>query len=264
MTSHTHTEDLRSVDRELLSAMRFGRCMSVGELTEQLGVTATAVRQRIDRLLEKGLIEREKVVSGRGRPTYCYHLTHAGNQRAGADPADLVDALWSEVISIEDSALREQILAAVAKRLGRQLAQEAVDCCTPDQPKRTNSVGSCPTNASGSDQDSHQNVESLQQRLEQLSQSMVSRKIPMEVSIEGELPVVDMGSCPFPTLTDLSEDRSMCRLEERMISEAVGQPMRLSSCRLDGDSCCQFSAIGIVEQTNTTPISAQPIQPTGN
>ena len=50
----------------------------------------------------------------------------------------------------------------------------------------------------------------------------------MEVSIEGELPVVDMGSCPFPTLTDLSKDRSMCRLEERMISEAVGQPQLAS------------------------------------
>ena len=260
MTSHTHTEDLRSVDRELLSAMRFGRCMSVGELTEQLGVTATAVRQRIDRLLEKGLIEREKVVSGRGRPTYCYHLTHAGNQRAGADPADLVDALWNEVISIEDSALREQILAAVAKRLGRQLAQEAVDCCTQDQPKLSTSAGDSSADASGSDQ----NAESLQQRLEQLSQSMVSRKIPMEVSIEGELPVVDMGNCPFPTLTDLSKDRSMCRLEERMISEAIGQPMRLSSCRLDGDSCCQFSAIGIVDQTNPTSITAQPIQSAGN
>ena len=82
----------------------------------------------------------------------------------------------------------------------------------------------------------------------------------MEVSIEGELPVVDMGSCPFPTLTDLSEDRSMCRLEERMISEAVGQPMRLSSCRLDGDSCCQFSAIGIVErdESNAHQCTANP------
>ncbi|MEC8475413.1 MAG: ArsR family transcriptional regulator [Planctomycetota bacterium] len=260
MTSHTHTEDLRSVDRELLSAMRFGRCMGIGELTEDLGVTATAVRQRIDRLLEKGLIEREKVVSGRGRPTYCYRLTHAGNQRAGADTADLVDALWNEVIAIEDSALREQILAAVAKRLGRQLAQEALECCTQDQPKLSSTVADCSADASGPEQD----IELLQQRLKQLSQSMVSRKIPIEVSIEGELPVVDMGSCPFPTLTDLSRDRSMCRLEERMISEAVGQPMRLSSCRLDGDSCCQFSAIGIVDQTNPTSISAQPIQSAGN
>jgi predicted ArsR family transcriptional regulator len=35
----------------------------------------------------------------------------------------------------------------------------------------------------------------------------------------------------------------MCRLEEQMISEALGQPVHLSSCRLDGDACCQFSAV---------------------
>ena len=48
---------------------------------------------------------------------------------------------------------------------------------------------------------------------------------------------VDNGS------TDESDQRAMCRLEEQMISEALGQPVHLSSCRLDGDSCCQFSAV---------------------
>ena len=52
--------------------MRGGEAWGVGELTELLGVTATAVRQRIERLLEMGLIEREKVVAGRGRPTFRY------------------------------------------------------------------------------------------------------------------------------------------------------------------------------------------------
>jgi hypothetical protein len=35
----------------------------------------------------------------------------------------------------------------------------------------------------------------------------------------------------------------MCRLEEQMISEALGHEVQLSSCRLDGDSCCQFTAV---------------------
>ena len=95
--------------------------MSVGELTEQL-VTTTAVRQRIDRLLEKGLIEQKRWFPAEvDLPTAI--TDSCRESRAGADPADLVDALWSEVVSIEDSALREQILAAVAKRLGRQLAR---------------------------------------------------------------------------------------------------------------------------------------------
>ena len=52
------SNELRPVDRELLAALRGGKSAGIGELTEELGVTATAVRQRIDRLLEMGLIRR--------------------------------------------------------------------------------------------------------------------------------------------------------------------------------------------------------------
>ena len=86
--------------------MRSGDSMSIGQLIEPLGVTATAVRQRIDRLLEMGLIQREKVVSGRGRPTYSYQLTVDGHRRLGANPVDLADALWREMLAIEDAELR--------------------------------------------------------------------------------------------------------------------------------------------------------------
>jgi len=208
------TEPLRAVDRELLVAMRTGSMETVGDLTDHLGVTATAVRQRIERLLEQGLIEREKVVAGRGRPTFRYQLTVEGHRCAGANPDDLADALWNEVLAIEDSELRRKILSAVAARLGRQYAEAVAD------------------DAGGS----------FEERMQKLADMMASRQIASEVSHSGQLPVLDIGACPFPSLTDESDDRAMCRLEEQMISEALGQPVHLSSCRLDGDSCCQFSA----------------------
>ena len=46
--------DVRSVDRELLDALRSGDALGINELTKLLGVTATAVRQRIERLLDAG------------------------------------------------------------------------------------------------------------------------------------------------------------------------------------------------------------------
>jgi predicted ArsR family transcriptional regulator len=216
----TTVEDLRSVDRELLMAMRGGEAIAIGELTEKLGVTATAVRQRMDRLLEMGLIDREKVVSGRGRPTYHYRLTVIGHRRAGANPADLVDAMWGEILGIEDEALRSSILSAVAERLGRQYADQVSGQSTGDQ-----------------------EVDSFETRMEKLSEMMSARHMATEVSHSGPLPVLDIGACPYPSLTDTSEDRAMCRLEEQMISEALGQQVHLSSCRLDGDACCQFSAV---------------------
>jgi predicted ArsR family transcriptional regulator len=210
------TTELRSVDRELLTSLRGGEAAGIGELTEMLGVTATAVRQRVDRLLEMGLIEREKVVAGRGRPTFRYRLTVQGHQRAGANPTELADAMWREILLIADEAVRSQLLSSIAARLGRQFASQV--------------------KLDG-------DADSFEARLQKLSEMLTARHIDTEVSHRGPLPVLDMGACPYPSLTDVSEDRAMCRLEEQMISEALGQPVHLSSCRLDGDACCQFSAV---------------------
>jgi len=201
--------------------MRRGDSFAVGELTTLLGVTATAVRQRIERLLKMGLIDREKVVAGRGRPTFRYRLTVTGHRDAGANPADLADAMWREILAVEDEVIRNQLVSAVAARLGRQFAMQF---------------------------ESDQSNNSFEDRMHQLSEMMTARQMVTEVTNVGELPVLDIGVCPFPTLTGVSDDRAMCRLEEQMISEALGQPVHLSSCRLDGDECCQFSAVTITAE----------------
>ena len=206
---------LRSVDRQLLKALRGKDSVGIGELIEALGVTATAVRQRIDRLLQLGLVARHKVVSGRGRPTYQYHLTVDGLRQAGTNSAALTEAMWHEILAIEDDAVRRQVLASIGSRLGREYAIQ-IDADNVDY--------------------------SVEQRMNKLSEMLSQRQIENQVIASGGLPVLDMGACPYPSLTDVSEDRAMCRLEEKMISEALGQPVHLSSCRLDGDSCCQFSA----------------------
>ena len=226
MRSKPLPAELRSVDRELLIAMRSGEALGVGELTEKLGVTATAVRQRIERLLELGLIDREKIVAGRGRPTYQYRLTVVGHRRAGANPSELADAMWREILSMEDGAVRDQLLASVAARLGRQFASQV-----------------CAEEETGS----------FESRMQKLSEMMAARHMVAEVTHTGELPVLDIGACPFPSLTDVSEDRAMCRLEEQMISEALGHPVHLSSCRLDGDACCQFSAVETDAENSAAP-----------
>jgi predicted ArsR family transcriptional regulator len=224
------SEDLRTVDRELLEAMRgidvagqhgcagdseHQDSVGIGQLTEQLGVTATAVRQRIDRLLEMGLIEREKIVHGRGRPTYRYRMTVTGHRRSGANPIDLAEAMWREILAIPDPEAREHVLAGIAGRLGRQYAAEM------------------PTVEADA---------TFEQRMHHLSQLMAARHISAEVSNSGDLPVLDICNCPYPSLTDSSEQRAMCHLEEQMISEALGQEVHLSSCFLDGDTHCQFTA----------------------
>ncbi|WP_372721210.1 helix-turn-helix transcriptional regulator [Novipirellula sp.] len=216
--SSSQIDELRSVDRELLMAMRSGDAFGIGDLTEQLGVTATAIRQRIERLLESGLLEREKIVAGRGRPTFQYRLTVRGHRRAGANPAELAEAMWQEILAIPDPKIRQQLLSSVANRLGRQFATQVNREVDQDQ--------------------------SFESRMIKLSEMLTDRHITTEISHAGDLPVLDICACPYPSLTDTSDERAMCRLEEEMISEALGRPVHLSSCRLDGDHCCQFAATG--------------------
>ena len=224
MPSSTQEQDhgpIRSVDRELLLAMRSGESFNVGELTETLQVTATAVRQRIDRLFERGLIEREKIVAGRGRPTYTYRITESGRRVSAADATELAEALWREILLIDDPELRDRLLTSVARRLGREYAAQ-LDSDAP-----------------------------LEERMRVLSRLLSARRVNSDVISEGELPVLDINACPYPTLADGSNDHSMCRLEEKLISEALGKPVHLSQCRLDGDTCCQFAPADVASDAST-------------
>ncbi|QEG40092.1 helix-turn-helix transcriptional regulator [Roseimaritima ulvae] len=209
-------EPLRSVDRELIDALRSGERLGVSELTSVLGVTATAVRQRLERLLDDGLIVRHKVVAGRGRPTFDYSLTVLGHRQAGANQADLVDAMWQEILSLEDAETRTRLLAGIAKRLGQAFGRQL----------------------SSSEADG-----SLERRMRELSKLMAGKRIPSDVTTDGlaSLPVLGITACPYPGLLDESDQRSMCHLEEEMLSEALGHEIELTSCRLDGDQCCQFA-----------------------
>lgn len=214
-------------------ALRGGNMLAIGDLTEALGVTATAVRQRIDRLLASGLVERHKEVTGRGRPSYRYQLTVLGHQRAGANPGELADAMWREIVGIEDETLRERLVNGVASRLGKQFASRVQET--------TNGTAAF-------------NEMTFSQRMQKLSTVMSEQEIETDVRVvdRGQLPILDITSCPYPTLTAASENRSMCKLEEQMISEALGQRVQLSSCRLDGDDCCQFSAVGEADSDSAT------------
>jgi predicted ArsR family transcriptional regulator len=218
---------IRSVDRDLLLAMRSGELLGIGELIESLNVTATAVRQRIERLLQRGLICREKVVSGRGRPTFRYRITDEGKRVNAADSTDLAEAMWQELLSIEDRDLRQRMLSSVATRLGREYASQMDE------------------NAS------------LEDRMRVLSQLLSTRRVSSDVVSAGDLPVLDINACPYPTLVDGSQDHSMCHLEEQVLSEALGKPVHLSQCRLDGDACCQFSPTVSSNVDATQPISSR-------
>jgi predicted ArsR family transcriptional regulator len=222
----SHRDSVRPVDRQLLEALGRGEELRVGQLVEQLGVTATAIRQRLDRMQEAGLIERRKLPSpSRGRPTFAYALTRLGRRQTSGDYTDLAEALWQELRSVGDDAVREQLLERVARRLGESYREK---------------LGSMAR-------------ESSDERLRDLAKALVARRIIADVEVSGPLPVLELHTCPYPDLATGSERGEMCRLEEQAFSAAVGRPMHLASCRMEGESCCRFTLADDTADGHSTP-----------
>jgi DeoR family transcriptional regulator, suf operon transcriptional repressor len=202
MDTATETSDVG-----LLDLLRKQGPMSVAQLTTAMEVTATAVRQRLTRLLAQGDIEREAQRISRGRPMHRYELTEKGRRRAGANFADLAIALWQEIREIKDPEVRRGLLQRIGGRLASLYASRIRGSTT-------------------------------EEKLESLAEMFRERQIPFDVERRNDLPLLQARACPYPELAE--QDRSVCSMERMMFSELVGENLKLSNCRLDGHNCCTF------------------------
>lgn len=196
-----------NADRDLLDHLRKVGTTGVSDLETLLGVTRTAVRQRLNRLMAEGLIERVAEKQARGRPSHKYSLTTKGERLAGDNYGDLVEALWDEIRLIPDTEVRRGLLKRLADRLANTYAERL---------------------GNGA----------LAEKMRALRDLMDEKEVPFEVDESGGLPVLTALACPYPDLAE--HDRSICAMERLMISEALGESVKLSECRLDGGSCCSF------------------------
>ncbi|MEZ6134137.1 MAG: helix-turn-helix domain-containing protein [Pirellulaceae bacterium] len=211
---HTTTsEHIRPIDQAVLDLLRQDQGLTVTELSDQLEVTATAVRQRLERLVDVGLVERRKEGIGRGRPQFRYELTPLGLRYSSVSYADLAAALWQEVLDLPNPQQRGRLLRRVAKRMGQSMKIA--------MPHDMN----------------------LEGRLDAMVSEFGRRKVPASVKLGGPLPVLEVHSCPYPELTGDDQSRQLCELEQEMLSEAIGQAVQLDCCRLDGHNHCQFRPV---------------------
>ncbi len=206
-------------DETLLAQLRQGP-KSVAELAVAMDVTATAIRQRLNRLMGSGLVERSiqrQASAGRGRPTHAYTLTEKAQRLAGDNYADLAAVLWEEVRSIKDDEIRRGLLQRLSKALVKRYQSQI-------------------------------RGETTEERMQELRQLFAERRIPLTVetpkatsgSSTKELPILRVDDCPYPDLAE--QDRGICAMEKMIFAELVDDDLRLTQCRLDGHSCCEFSA----------------------
>jgi predicted ArsR family transcriptional regulator len=205
----TPAADFRNSDAAVVDLLRGDSSLGIGDLAGRLGVTATAVRQRLDRLMRAGLVERRTVAKPRGRPAHSYSLTASGRRLGGDNFRDLAMVLWREVRRVTNHDVRRGLLGRIAGGLAE----------------------ACRGRVTG---------ETASERFAGVAALFAERNIACAVQ-DGALPVLTTYSCPYPDLAD--EDRAICAAERLMIQELVGTAVQLSECRLDGAACCRFTAV---------------------
>jgi predicted ArsR family transcriptional regulator len=104
-------------DAGLLDLLRITGSLSVAELADAMGVTATAVRQRLVRLLGRRAIQREATRHGRGRPKDLYRLAEQVPRPTDSEFIRLALTLWEETCQTNDPESRRETLRRIAHAL---------------------------------------------------------------------------------------------------------------------------------------------------
>jgi DeoR family suf operon transcriptional repressor len=207
MSENPEITPVATSDDLILGLLRKHGPMSVAQLAGSTGVTLTAVRQRLNRLMGDSMIERVVQRAGRGRPGHRYSLTEKGRRQTGSNFADLAMVLWNEIREIKDAEVRRGLLQRLAKRMAAVYAGRVQGATAFE-------------------------------RMDALRQVFAERDVALTVRMDGQLPVLTALECPYPDLAE--KDRSVCAMERMLFSELVGENLRLSECRLDGGACCTF------------------------
>ncbi len=199
-----------TTDRLLMDHIRRHGPLTISEMAAFLGVTQTAVRNRLTRLVESGLVEKRSQVGARGRPKHTYQASVEAQKRLGQNYTDLALVLWDEMMrSVEDLKMRRVMFGHIIDKMADLYRAQITG-------------------------------EAWEGRLVQLGSILNDRGVETEVSDHGDLPILKQHSCPYFALAET--DRSVCAMERKMFEKVLGLGLRLSRCRLDGHRSCDFEA----------------------
>lgn len=203
-----HPLDEGSPARRIINLLlRQGR-MTIAQLVESTGVTTTAIRQQVDRLVSEGWLAKEGRRGGLGRPAHVLSVSNQTKRLFGQQSDDLVRMVIEETIAQIGSERARSILRSV----GQRIAQVSHD-----------QVGSGP----------------MVERLRNLATVMEQRGMLVETSETERGMSLTVFTCPYPELA--GRHREICDMEIEAVSELMGGPVELHQCIQDGHHCCEFS-----------------------
>lgn len=182
---------------------------TVNELIKVLRVTRTAITEQLNELVAGGYVERTiERLPGRGRPRHLYRTTNAAQLLLYAAHQRLVvPAIWQAVHDIGGDELRRRVL----RRVSSSMAEYYKRKITAQRPA---------------------------DRLRQMCAILIQDGALIDLTGEGDHLVIHKRCCGFFSMYE--SGRAICDVDEMLMSEVVGRPVRQVSSRHDGAPCCVF------------------------
>jgi len=199
-----------SVRQSILEHLKLEGRLTVAELTERLGVTASAVRQQIALLETDGMLDFEDRKGRRGRPQRHYRLSASGDEQFARTYASLAESL----------------LESVQSRLGPEAVEAAFDG------RREQMETDLRPLIRATD---------LRERVSQLTAAMASRGYMPSLDEDDAGLSFTWHNCPVARVA--RQFSQPCAQEIRLIEALLGERVVRETCIARGDGACRYRVV---------------------
>ena len=180
--------------------------LTIGELSDELGITRTAVQQHIVGLERDGLVAAVESRSTGGRPSRSYGLTDRGYEQFPRSYDLLAQGLLATAAETLGEEEVEQLLSVMAERIAADVGE--------------------PRAAAGS-----------RERLDAVVGVM--NELGYDATSLTQADGISAANCVYHRVA--RQTRAVCRFDVKLLSLLLGQPVAHTGCMLDGQSRCTFA-----------------------
>lgn len=184
--------------------------VTVDQTMQALDLAETTVRQHLDRLEAKGLLERESVPAGPGRPTIQYRLSPAGKQLFPGQDAELFGKMLEFLVQQGYPG----VIDAFFRQMWAERQQELVEAM-----ERADAA-------------------TLEERLAIVEQFLAREGFLPEIEFDDERVSIRECNCPFSE--SVRATRLPCRLEAQFLGFALQRDLSRVSYMPDGHPTCTY------------------------
>ena len=198
---------MQATRQDILDLLRRRSQATVKEIGDELGLTATGIRQHLTVLERDGLVESREERGHVGRPALVYRLSPAGDGIYPKKYDELANALIEEARSILGPQALAQLMKSVANRFAA--------------PHATRLAGKPPD-----------------ERVEATGRILEARGNVVTQSEDADGYSVRKHTCEYWNVA--TKNSIICALDVEFVRQLAGADARLTTSLLRGDDCCTF------------------------